>query len=815
MSELRHDLRLALRALARRPAFCAVVILTLALGIGATSAIFTVVNAVLLKPLPYRAPERLALIWSRWNNFDKTWLSEAEYLGYQRQDRLFEDVAAWSNNGEVTLTGSGGSAESVNAMQMTTNLLDVLGVAPVVGRAFTLAEDTPNGPPAVMLGYELWQRRYGGDRAIVGRGIEIDGQSATVVGVLPRSFRFPLEFQSRTPAQIIQPLQPERAAPIRGNHGLYGVARLKPGITTLVATGELQALARRWTAEGLYPAAMRFTVFTVPLIEEVSGGVRPALLVLTAAVALLLLLTCANVANLVLARADGRNREVAVRAALGAGTGQLLRLALTESLILGLSGGALGLGLAWAGVRLLVLRAPTSIPRLAELAVDWPVLGLTFGLAIATGIVFGLLPVARLSRLDLSDALRDGSRGQSGGLERRRGRTLLVVAEMALAVLLVIGAGLTIKSFRNLQQIDPGFDAHNVLTLRLSLPAARYGTVESVNGFYTRLGDEVRQMPRVNAAGFARLLPLASEMGDAGMMIEGKPTPSDQPGRSADWQVVTPGYFEAMKMRLVRGRFFNTTDSPDGAPVIAINETLAHEYFPGEDPLGHRIRMGDPTQPWRTIVGVVGDAHHNSLTTPVKRSWYLPHDQWGNLFGAPRRAMTLVVRTTGDPRALLPPITQAVHQLDPDLPLTQIATMSDVLAGATQEQRFTMALMAGFALLALVLAAVGIYGVIAYVVGQRTREIGIRLALGADAGAVRLLVLRQAIAPALTGIGVGLAAALFLTRYLRSLLYGVAPVDAATFAAIPVLLLLVATGSVLIPAIRASRVAPMEALRVE
>ncbi len=814
MQQLLHDTRLAFRTLSRRPGFCAVVVLTLALGIGANSAIFTVVNAVLLKPLPYRAPEQLAMIWSRWNNFDKTWLSEAEYLDYQKMDLVFRDVAAFGENGDVALTGGPGP-ESVDAMQMTANLLDVLGTAPARGRAFTAEEDVPNGPPVVMLGYALWQRRFGGDTAIVGRMIEADGRPAQVVGIMPRGFRFPLEFQRTAPAQLIQPLGPNRSAPQRGSHGLFAVGRLRPGVTAPIVTGELRALTTRWTDEGLYPRTMQFTAFAVPMVEEVTGKVKRALLALAGAVGLLLVLTCANVANLILTRADSRRREVAVRAALGAGRRQLFRLALTESVLLSALGGAAGLALAWAGVRVLDARAPTTIPRLAELSVDWSVLGVTFVLAVATGILFGLVPAAHVARLDLSDALRDGSRGQSGGLERRRARSLLVITEMALAVLLVIGAGLTIRSFVNLQQIDTGFDARNVLTLRLSLPSARYETADGVAGFYQDLGDRVRQLPGVQAAGFVRQLPLATEIGDAGMAIEGRPTPPNEPGRSADWQVITPGYLEAMKERLVRGRFFNAADASDGNLVIAINETLAREYFPGEDPVGKRIRVGGPTNEWRTIVGVVGDVHHNGLTAPVKRKWFLPHAQWGTLFGSPRRSMTLAVRTAADPRAVLAPVTRLVHELNPDLPVTRVTTMAEVLAIATQEQRFTMALMAGFALLALALAAVGIYGVISYSVSQRTREMGIRLALGAERRSVRALVLRQGMGPACTGIVAGLGAAVFLTRYLRTLLYGVAPLDALTFAAIPVLLLVIAAGAVLIPAVRASSVEPVEALRAD
>ncbi len=814
MSQLLLDLRLVLRSLARRPGFFAVVVLTLALGIGANTAVFSVINAVLRKPLPYRAPEELTLIWSRWTNFDKTWLSDAEFLDYEGLSRLFQSAAAWSENGEVALTGGEG-AESVGAIGMTANMLDVVGMAPAAGRSFTPEEDLPNAPPVVMLGYDLWQRRYGGNPAMVGRTILVDGAPARVVGVVPRAFRSPLEFQSRTPVQLIQPLGLDRSAPNRGNHGIYGIARMRPGVTAAAASAELAALTQRWTAEGLYPESMQFGAFAVSLVEEVSGPVRLALTVLAAAVILLLLLTTANVANLILVRADSRAREMAVRAALGAGRRQLIRLALTESLLLSFIGALAGLVFAWAGVRLLVARAPTTIPRLAEVSVNLEMLGFTLVLAIVTGVVFGLLPALSLSDIPLSQRLRDGGRGQSEGPGAWRGRSALVVAEMALAVLLVIGAGLTIRSFINLLDIDPGFDPSNTLTLRLSLPQSQYPDDPSVVTFYQQLGDEVRRLPGVTAAGFVRVLPLADDIGDWGTEIEGKPVAPGETGRSADWQVVTPGYFEAMKVRLVSGRLLDGRDTPDGVPVIAINETLAKEYFPGENPLGQRIRMGGPDRPWRAIVGVMGDVHHQSLTMPVKRKWFVPHSQWAKSTGNPRRAMTLVARTTGDPRALLEPVAALVHERNPDLAISKVATMEEVLAAATREQRFTMALMSGFAALALVLAAVGIYGVISYSVSQRTREIGIRLALGAQTGAVRALVLRQGLAPALVGIGSGVLLALLLSRFIRNLLYGVAPVDGLTFVAIPVLLLLVATAAVFLPALRASRVEPVEALRGE
>jgi putative ABC transport system permease protein len=806
--------RLAWRSLRRRPGFTALVVVTLGLGIGAATAIFTVVDAVLLTPLPYRDPGRLVLIWSRWSNFDRTWISPGEYVDYRRQHDLFQDVATWSDVGEVALTGPDGPPESITAAQASANLLDVLGVVPVAGHMFTAGEDVPNGPAVVMVGYRLWQRRWRGDRGLVGRTIQVDGVPYRVAGILPRDFRLPLEFQSRATAQLIGPIQIDPATAARGSHCCYGVARLQAGVTAARATAALRTLTSGWTDEGLYPRDMRFTAFARSMPEEIGGPVRAPLMVLAAAVGFLLLLTCANVGSLVLARADARTPEVAVRTALGAGGRDMLRLVSSESLLLGGAGGLLGLGLAWATVRLLVLRAPTVLPRVQSLGIDWRVAAFSLVLALATGVLFALVPLVRIRRLDLAGALRDG-RGQSDDLARRRRRGVLIVVETAVAALLLIGAGLTVRTFINLSRIDPGFDAHHVLTLRLALPETKYGTVERANTFYATLGDAVRHLPGVDAAGFVRLLPLATEMGDAGLRIQGRPVPPGQQGRQADWQAVSPGYFEAMKIPLVSGRYFDARDRYDGEQVIAINQELAREYFPGEDPLGQRIQLGRDSTPWRRVVAVVGDVRHNGLLGPRKRGWYIPQNQWGRSYGFPRLAMTLVVRTTGDPMTLLSPIRGLVRNLDPDLPLTDVQTMSAVLAAATQEQRFTMAVMGAFALLALTLAAIGLYGVIAYAVSRRTREIGIRLALGSDARRIRAMVLSEGMRPAYLGVALGLAGALLLTRFLRSLLYQVAPIDGPVFVLVALALLLVAALAVLVPAARASRVEPVEALRAE
>jgi predicted permease len=813
MSTFLSDVKLALRTLLRRPLFTGTVLLTLALGVGASSAIFSVVDAVLLRPLPYRDPGTLALIWTKWSNFDKTWMSTREFFEYQRHTDIFAGIGAWADGGTVALTGDG-KAESVETANVTHNLFDLLGVGLHRGAGISSAEDVPNGPRVAVIGYGLWQRRYGGDDAVIGRTIQVDGASYTVAGVLPRSFRLPLEFKTHTRAELFTPLGLD-GSNVNNNHGMWSIVRLQPGVTVAHVTGELRVVAQRWTDAGIWPVTSRFTAFAVGLADEVNGDVRTALVILLGAVGLLLLISSSNVANLLLTRADAREREMAVRTALGAGRARMLRTSLTESIVLSLAGGAIGLALAWAGVRLIGAVAPKSIPRADELSVNGTVLAFTLLLSVVTGLVFGAVPALRAARADLANALREGGRSGSVGRERLRGRSLLVVAEMGLAVMLVIGAGLLVKSFRNLTAVNPGFDPRGVLSMRMSLPPATYPATPDVVRFYEELATDVRRVPGVQSAGFVRVLPLAAEIGDAGVAIEGRPVDAGQPNRSADWQVVTRGYFETMRIPLVRGRYFDATDTPDGPQVIIINETLAAQYFPNEDPIGKRIRTGRPDGPFRAIVGVVADTRHDGLTRAPKRQYFAPHNQFAASFGNARRAMTLVVRTAGDPRAFVKAVQAAVNAKDPGLPVTNVATLDEVMANAVREQRFAASLMAGFAMLAMVLAAVGIYGVISYSVSQRTREIGVRLALGAGAGSVRRLVVMEGMLPATIGMVCGVLGAIGLSRFLARSLFGVGALDVTTFVAVPGVLLVLALVATLIPAVRATRVDPMQALRYE
>ncbi len=812
MLELRQDLRHAFRALRRRPGFTLLVALTLALGIGANTAIFTVVSSVLLKPLPYRDADRLVMVWSRWEAFDKTWVSPAELRDYREQCQTLDEVAAWGTDFNLSLTGDF-EPVSLPASAVTANLFEVFGVEPVAGRVFTPEEDVPNGPDVVMIDESLWRQRFGGDRDVVGSTIQINGSAQTVVGVVPAEFKLPTEFKSRSRTLIWAPLGLDFDVTSRGNHSFLAAARLAPGAGAEDANRELAALTERWTADGLYPAEMRFGAFALPVTDEVTGDVRRSLVLLSAAVAFLLLIACANVAGLFLTRAEGRRREIAVRSAMGAGRLRLLRLLMAESALLATFGGVLGLGLAYASVKMLAALSPVNLPRMGELAVDGRVLFYALGLSLATAVVFGTVPALRASRGDLAAGLRDEGRGASAGRGRQRTRAALVVAEVAIALVLLVGTGLLIRSFAELQKIDPGFRADGVLAVDLSLPRAAYPEDADVIGFFDRLRHNVAALPGVESAAFVRVLPLDSTIGDAGIDVEGIVEEEGGYNPKGDWQVVSPGYFETLGLALVRGRFFTDADRADSQPVAAINERMAELYWPGEDALGRRFKVGREEQ-WRTVVGIVGDLRHNGIRAEIKEKFYIPDSQFGAVYGV-RRAMTLVARTAVGPASLAGPIRAEVRRLDADLPVIDVRTLDDVMAATVAEPRFTTLLMTTFAALALVLAAVGIYGVLSYAVGTRTREIGIRMALGAERGAVRRMVLGQGLRLTVAGAVLGLAAAALMARWIESLLYGVAPLDAVTFAAVPAVLLAAALAAIYLPARRATRVDPMRALHHE
>ena len=800
------------RALRKAPGFAAAAIATLALGIGADSATFSVVNAVLLRPLPYSHPESRVMIWSRWNAFEKTWLSEAEVLDYRRLVPSLKQVAAWSS-GQANLTGDGEPVR-VGVASITANTFSTLGASLFLGRAFEPSEELQGAGNVAIISHALWQSRFGGDPGALGATLVMDGVPRQIVGIAAPEFRLPTDFgeDAAEPTSVWVPLSMNTTTPARGNHGLYGAGELRPGATAKAASGELDALLRNLTREGLYPAAMGMSAFAVPLEDEILGGVRPALMLSIGAVSLLLLIACANVANLLLARAEVRQREIAVRAALGAGRSHLLRQLAAESLVLALPASLLGLGVAQIGIKAIVAADVAGIPRAASATLDARVLAFTAVTTLVTTFVFGLAPALRALSLNLTETLRDGGGSASIGSSRKRLRSLLVVGELALSVVLLTGASLLLRSLWALQRVELGFEPRGVLTARVALPRSSYETPEQVVALYRQVVERARSLPGVTSAGVIRMLPLGAQIGDWGLTIEGHPMPPGQ-GAKGDWQVASDGALEALGERLLRGRPIAVTDTTDSDQVALINETMARTYWPGEDPIGQRFRMGSEGRPWLSVVGIVRDVRHNGISAPVKEKFYRPHAQFHRSSGNPARNMTLVIRTATDPLALAAPLRAAIRELDPTLPLAAIRPMTDVVAAALATPRLAGGLLACFAGLALVLSCVGIYGVLSYLISQRAQEIGIRMAIGADSGRVLRLVLRDGLMLSLAGIGLGTLAAAALVRLAASLLHEVRPHDPATFALVPALLLAVAFVASYLPARRASRVDPLVALR--
>ena len=815
MEILIQDIRYALRGMRRAPGFTAAAILTLGLGMGATTAIFSVIRAVLLSPLPYAEPERRVTVWSKWVGFDKTWLADGELMDFRRMVPSFESVAAW-DAGEANLTGGEGEAARVGMAAITANTFATLGARPQVGRPFTDDEDRPGGPPVAVLGYGLWQNRYGGDPDVLEKVIELDGVRRRVVGVMPRGFALPTDFtvNAAEPSQVWVPLQIDPKDISHGNHGLYGAAALARGATAERATAQLQALAANLTRQGVYPAEMHYDAFAVPVEKEIRGGARRALVLVFGAVLFLLLMACANVANLLLARAEGRQREISVRAAIGAGKARLTRQLLTESFVLAISGGLLGLVLAWVGVRLIAAHGAAGLPALAPLGIEPRMMFFAAALSILTTFLFGLAPAVQMLRWNLTESLRESAANTSAGLKRVGLRGTLAAAQMALAVLLLLGAGLMLRSLDRLMHIDLGFEPEHVLTLQVRPPEATYPKPESVVAFYRQLLENVRALPGVQAAGMVRLLPLASEIGDWGLEIEGYVPPAGSHAKG-DWQVVSDGAFEALGERLVRGRALTPADSADAVGVVLVNEILAETYWPGQDPIGKRMRMGAASQrPWMTVVGIVRNERHNSVTAIVKEKFYVPYAQFPIARqGDAARGMTLVLRTGADPMSLAAPVRAEVRRLDPNLPIANVRPMTAVVDTSLATPRLTGSLLSIFAGLAILLAGVGVAGVLAYLVSRRRREIGIRMALGASRWNVLGIVIRRGVAYAGAGILAGVVAALFLTRLMEGLLYDVAPRDPVTFVAVALLLLGIAVAASAVPAIRAARVDPLEALR--
>jgi putative ABC transport system permease protein len=805
---LRRDLKVGVRGLLRRPGFAVAAILTLGLGIGANTAVFSVIKHVLLAPLPYRQPDRAVMVWSKWRGFDKTWVSDAEALDYRSRVRAFSDAGAWSV-AQVNLTGDGDPIR-IGAAFVTPNLFDVLGTTPLAGRNFTEAEATTT-PGVVILSHGLWQRRFGGE-AVIGRSIQLNGITRQIVGVMPPGFQLPTDYviDAEEPTQLWLPLRLDPQN--RGNHGYHAAARLRDGVTVEQANAELQVLTQALTNEGQYPKAMEFSAFAVTTTDEAFAAVRPALGLVFGAVGFLLLIACANVANLLLVRADSRVREMALRCALGADRWRLVRQLLTEGAVLAASATLVGIAIAWVALRALVAVQATALPRINDVSLDVRVIGFATLLAAITLIVFALAPALRAARVSLVDAFKEGSAQTSIGRQRQRLRGAFVIAELALAVMLLAGAGLMLRSLWNLRHIDLGFNPDRVLTMRLALPAAQYDTPEKVNLFYRDLVTRVRGLPGVERAGLLRLLPLATPIGDWGMTIEGY-TPPPGVSTPGDWQVATAGGPEALGERLITGRWLTDQDTDGAIDVALINETMAQKYWGGQEAIGKRFRMGGADRPWITIVGIVGNVRHNGVTSEIKSKFYRAHGQFHRSSGNPARNMTLVVKTAGTPLLMIPAVRREVRALDGNLPIAAIRSMQDVVDTSIATPRLTGWLLGVFAALALALAAVGVYGVLSYVVTHRRQEIGVRIAMGAGPGRVLGLILRSGMLLAGTGIALGLALAAITTRLIAALLHGVEPLDPVTFAVAPAVLLLVALGASLIPAWRATRVDPAQTMK--
>jgi putative ABC transport system permease protein len=821
LNEILHDLRYSLRNLRSQPAFAAAAIVTLALGIGANVLIFSLVDGVLLEPLPYSEPERLMEVWNTWDGEERGHLAAPELRAYREGAQSLSALAGYAQ-GPVNISEDG-EPERLAGVWAGQELFAVLGVEPILGRGFEAADAVPGATPVVVVSWELWQRRFAARRDLVGDTIRLDGEPTTVVGVLPPDVRLPSDHRAATRTDLWAPLEPQLPPDMLehwGMHFLNAVARLEPDVELDAARAEMDLVVDRIQASGAAgdnaAGKPSFGVALRPALDEVVGPVRPALLVLTAAVGLVLLIACANVANLQLARGQSRSGEVALRSALGASRGRLVRQLLTESVAVGLIGGALGMGLAVLGLRGLVATAPAGIPRLAEITLDWPLLVFSAALSVFTGLTFGLLPALQASAGNLVSSLRDGS-GGAAGHQRVGWRRALVAVEVGLAVVLVVGAGLLVKTFWKLQGVDPGYDTEQVLTLRLSLPESAYPGGPQLSGFFGRLRDRVEALPGVEAAGAISHLPLATSRGDWNFYPEGRVLEAGDPKPRGDWQIVTPGYFSTMGVAMHDGRDLRASDDGEANLVLLVNQPLAERYWPNESPVGQRVRLGgNDDNPHATIVGVVAPIRHTTLASEPVPELYIPQSQAAAIMGRGHpRELSLVVRTSSEPAAAADAVRAEIAALDPDLPVASVATMTQLRARSLSVSRFAMLLLGAFSLLALVLGAVGIFGVISYLVARRQREIGIRLALGADPAGIVGLVLGQGMAPALAGIGLGVVAAFGLTRGLSSLLYGVTPLDPATFAAVVALFVGVAALACYFPARRAAAVDPTSALRQE
>jgi putative ABC transport system permease protein len=809
-----RDLRYGARMLLKKPGFTAMAVLTLALGIGANTAIFSVVNAVLLRPLPYAEPGRLVALWegNTQRPMSRNAISYPNFFDWRAQSQSFERMASYYTI-PMDLTGIA-TPVNLRGATVSPDLFATLGVKPLLGRWFVAEEENP-GIRAAIISHSLWQRQFGGDPNIVGRSLTLGGRPFNIVGVMPTGFQFPIE---ASPVEVWvtssvdgEKTDPKEPAPYenRGSQFLVAVGRLKPGVTIEQAQAEMNVIAGN--LEKQYPDSnTRSGVRLIPYHNDLVYDYSEALWLILGAVGCVLLIACANVANLLLARATARYKEIAVRAALGASRRRVIRQLLTECLLLSLVGGLLGLLLAWWGTEALVKLIPEDMPRLAEINLDRWVFGFTLLISVVTGVVFGLAPALQASKIELTEAMKEGSRGAGGG--RGRLRSALVVAEIAIALFVLIGAGLLLQTFRRLQQVDLGFKAGNALTASVILPVTRYPKHEQVTAFYQALLERVKALPGVEAVSAIAPLPLSGDMFRISFEVEGRNIPKGELP-SSHFRSISLDYFSAMKIPLLAGRAFTERDNASAPGVVIVNKTFANRHFPNENPIGKHIKPGVSVEGepvWREIVGVVKDVkHRQSLSRDYEPEYYVPHAQ------IPFNGMSLIMRTTNDARSLARSIQQEVQALDRDVPVYRIKTLDQYLGVAVAQPKFNALLLSLFAGLALLLTAIGLYGVMAYSVVQRAQEIGIRIALGAQTGDVMKIVLSQGLKLTTLGLAIGLAAAYALTRYMQSLLFGVKATDPSTFAAIALLLIAVALMACWIPAKRATKVDPMVALRCE
>jgi putative ABC transport system permease protein len=822
MQTLWQDVRYGVRMLMKNPGVTAIVILALALGIGANTAIFSVVNAVLLRPLPYEESDRLLFLNEKSAVLDEMSISYPNFLDWRTQNQVFEKMGVY-NRASYNLTGVG-EAERIVTGQVSADLFQVLRVNAGWGRVFTNEEDQPGGPPVVVLSYGLWQRRFGGQANIINQQISLNGKSYTVIGVMPQNYFYPSRVEMWVP---VGQLSGQASWQARGNHpGLYGVARLKPGATKEQAEADMERIAAN--LEKQYPdtnAGNRVRIR--PLLEIFVSDVRRGLWVIFAAVAFVLLIACANIANLLLARATARRKEMAIRSAMGAGRWRIARQLLTESILLSLVGGTLGLFLARGGIDLILYISPDAIPRSREIGLDWIVLGFTMGVSFLTGILFGLVPAIQAGEVDVHETLKETGRGTSG---RHWLRSSLVIVEVATTLVLLIGAGLMIRSFYLLQQVNPGFSHDNLTSFSVSLPQKKYAAEDQRSSFYNRLIEQLRALPGVESTAAASGLPLGNNGWQTSFTIDGQPPPPPSQVPLMEACLVTPDYFKAMNIPVLRGRVFTDRDdrshlagkdlsklnenerSIAGVRSIVIDEEFARRHWANEDAIGRRVRLGgsDSRAPLLEVVGVVGRVKMESLNQNSDR--VQGYFSYGEL---PQSGMTVLVKASSDPTQLVGSVRQVVAQIDPDQPIYGVRTMNEIRAESVAGERLNLTLLSLFAGIALVLAIVGIYGVMSYSVTQRTHEIGIRMAIGAQQSDVFKMILGHGMKLALIGIGIGLVGAYALTRLMQTMLFGVKATDAATFASIAVLLAVVALLACYLPGRRATKVEPTVSLRYE